>query len=1034
MCNNFIRTIACVACAAAALSVGVVSAFAEDDDVLTLDIERQDAGSALMELARSSGAQIMLRDEVGVDVELAAVRGEYTFEEALAVLLAGSGLEYRFTSDDVVLVQPIEENEEEAEGPAATEEEEPLQLAGGTVTGTRLPSGDATTRVYSLTAEEIARRGVASTEELMRTLPWNMASITTQNNTRLDQLEVNDATLDGVALGTSTVNLRNLGSANTLVLINGRRVASRAGEEDSLVNLLTVPLSSIERVEIQLDGASAVYGSDAIGGVVNFITKKDYRGASVTVRNEFSSTDADRSVITLRGGYAWFSGNVTATLSRKTSKPINNLKLWTSSDYRHLLGPEFDARSKRIGQPGVVRRYCGSGNWGWPCGPRMQLPAGHSGVGATVEDFSTDIALVDRVSPFVGEDSTSESVSLNLEQYVTDSFRIYVDAMYSRLDSFQETSAYMRNWVVPASNAYNPFGQTVSVSYWPKAEIDSGTLSAPFIEAENELRNFSVGFHWDFWDDEKLEVNATRSRSNRFAWQLNYYWLDTLNTQDPTRLTIRSALASSDPGTALNLFGDGSAQGSRLGVLFGTPGAEDGVSITTSYEPVLRGQLFDLWGGPLAYAAGAEYRRETSYVQVTYYASDGTFTDTNTSHEILTWGLEEPTRELTAYFVEFIIPFVGADNARPGLRDLRLSLKGRRDTYKTTGASGGVTYDYLVEDFVGEPRLVSTSKSANSPWVGLIYKPLETLTLRANWSKAFRPPVYSDLFDRENSDPAPDCYLTDPYDPDGESDCFLVDYRSANLELESEFSNSFALGIEWTPDALPGLLWTVDWSFIDYENQIENSYFLLLDYPEIGFRIPQIVERNAEGRVTTIYVRNINLAESVNETIDFVLEYRFDSRWGNFTPRLNYTRVLDEFIKVAPEFEEVSSLGTLSGSDRYQLTGHLTWEYGRIAADVFLRYTPGYLNRSTGDCIEEVGRCSYEGDERPDLQVDDFLTVDLVVTYSFDNGFRVRAGGRNVLDADPPLTVTGWREPLPYDSLRYDARGQVLFIELNWEF
>ena len=90
-------------------------------------------------------------------------------------------------------------------------------------------------------------------------------------------------------------------------------MAGRAGDDDNFLNLLNLPLAAIERVEIQLDGASAVYGSDAIGGVVNFITRKDYRGLSVTARNEWSATNADRRNLDFAAGMSWDSGNVSGT-------------------------------------------------------------------------------------------------------------------------------------------------------------------------------------------------------------------------------------------------------------------------------------------------------------------------------------------------------------------------------------------------------------------------------------------------------------------------------------------------------------------------------------------------------------------------------------------------------------------------------------------------------------------------------------------------------------------------------------------------
>lgn len=313
--NIKIKALPSVAAVALALSGAAVSA--QSEEVLSLDIEAQKAGPALVRLARSSGVQIMLTEGAGQEVEVEGLKGEYQFEEALAAMLTNTGLEYEFASANVVLVQQAQEDEG-GEADAAPEEaaveEEPIVLEEQVVTGSRLEGGDPSARTYSYTAEDIAARGVSTLEDFFRTLPWTYSSITTQTNTS-DFYQGTDQEGEYVelGLGISTVNLRNMGSANTLVLLNGRRIAG-TGEEDDFANILTIPLSAIERVDIQLDGASAVYGSDAIGGVVNFVTKRNYSGLSVDYRHEFSSTDADQTKASITGGYAWGSGNLTAIL------------------------------------------------------------------------------------------------------------------------------------------------------------------------------------------------------------------------------------------------------------------------------------------------------------------------------------------------------------------------------------------------------------------------------------------------------------------------------------------------------------------------------------------------------------------------------------------------------------------------------------------------------------------------------------------------------------------------------------------------
>ena len=1037
----------------AVLAFAAAGASAQSDEVLTLDIEPQKAGSALLKLAKASGTQIMLAGD-GSQVEVEGLQGKYRLEEALAAILTDTGLEYEFASENLVVVQEVEkaaEPEPEPAGDAPVEDdEEPIELPKQTVTGSRLQGGDPTTRVYSFSAEDIAARGVSSLEELFRTLPWSFPTITTQSD-QLPGVQFGDDVeegLDSLGLGTSTINLRALGSANTLVLVNGRRVAGMAGNENSIVNILNMPLSAIERVDIQLDGASAVYGSDAIGGVVNFITRKDYRGLSATFREEFSSTDSDRRNMSVNGGYAWGSGNLTATVSRDTSEPINHLKLWTSVDFRPLFGPEFDLRRSSLGQPGVVCEYNGSSQFpgcAWPY-MRRQLPAGHSGVGATPDDFTSELARTDEFFPQNGADSTNNSLNLHVEQHLTDNLRVYADVLVSDHEAYQQFGTVFDNFVVPASNAYNPYGRHVVVSYAPWREIQSGLIPSAYTESENKQRNYNAGFLGEFGAGHQLEISAGRSESRNWAWQIRSH--NRRGYHDPTAEKFYEALASSDPAVALNLFGDGTVQGSAFAELFGlVVGPSRGFSDVTRFESLLRGQLFRLWGGPIDYAVGAEFRREVIHKHTEGYAEGGLERDSGPEDNV---GVERPTRELSAYFAELAFPIVGPDNARPGLRSLVLSVQARRDTYKSTGVAGGLgawssepaigysyvpgegwkPYEYADWFQSGTPNIVEVNKGATSPRLGLQYKPVETFTARAAWSRSFKPPSFSELFHKNDASGGMG-YFRDPYHPDGRTGFMLYPvYRASfNLDIQPEFSDNFSIGLDWSPERIPGLRWTADWSRVDFTDKITLTNNLIFFEPEIAFMVPEIVQRDANGYVTLINSLRINLAEKVSEIVDTRLEYAFDTRLGNFTPRLHYTRVLDEFFRITPDSERVDRVGKVGGSDKYRLTGSLSWQKDRIAADLFVYYTPSYENDRTGLCWYPEGSCSRQYASRPTLQVDSLTTVDLTVSYQFDNGLRLRAGGRNIFEVDSP-TLWG---VAAYDPTRWDARARVLFLELNWE-
>lgn len=1055
-----------VALLLAVLALAAAGTSAQSDELLPLDIPSQDAGSALLTLAKSSGAQIMLSGDGAAKTEVEGLKGEYRLEEALAALLADTGLAYEFTSENYVLVQQVEddaepEQEEAAEDDSAVEEEEePLALSEQRVTGSRLEGGDPTALMYTLTAEDISRRGVSNLEELFRTLPWAFSTINTQTNMGDRQASLHDDTdvhLGELGLGASTINLRALGSANTLVLINGRRVAGLAGFEEDLINLLNIPLSAIERVEIQLDGSSAVYGADAIGGVVNFITRKNYRGLSATIRNEFSETGADKSNASVQFGYAWGSGNMTATVSRDTSRPINNFKLGTETrDYRGFFGPEFDLRYPvRSGQPGVVCDWNGS-RWTPGCDWRTpnyrQLPLDHSGVGATEDDFTTDLQPTSPISPRNGEDSTILSYNVTVEQNLTDSLRIYADVLYSDHEAYQSSIPQMYRYFVPATNAYNPFGRHVVVNYWPLKEVADGNLPDPHTYAENRQRNYNAGLIWDVFGRHQVQFNITRSDSERAAWQFDSssYWRSYF---DPSATAFYEAMASSDPDVALNLFGDGSVQGKDFTGLYSVDtGPQIGANEVNARELSSRGQLFGLWGGPAAYAAGVETRETDVYQHrpLEFYRSEND-PGVYEANELLLQA-EKPSARLTAYFAELAFPIVGDNNARPGLQSLLLSFQARRDVYKSRGADGGEQYGdrlpYLLyyydgvadewafyaqtyPEYLGSDNIVEREQAKRTTRLGLRYAPTGNFVLRTAWSTSFQPPLLGRTFSEKEARTWGAWYV-DPYHPDGHTgySVYPVVYRTVNPNLRPESSDNYSLAFEWTPDALPGFRWYVDWSRIDFTDKITSSSTLLFfRYREASFRNPEIVERDEAGYITQVNRFDINISKKVSELLNSRFEYAFDTRVGFFTAGLDYTRVLDEYFKIAPDTENIERKGTPFGSNEYFLRGSLSWIRGRWTADMNAYHYPGYETDDTGSCYQVVGRCKELYDPRPALTAKPLTTVDLVVTYRFDNGIRVRVGGRNIFRATSHVL---WGS-LPYDPRRWDARGQVLFVDLNWE-
>lgn len=272
-----IRAILLAACASGMMCAPAV-VHAQDSTRASYDIGAQDLGEALTQLAQQSNREIYFPADLTRGKRAPRVRGSMTLEQALGRLLEGTGLRYRFAASGAIVV-------ERSGGPAAasldeTDETTHASDDGIVVTGTRIRSRESgPSPVTEITREDFARQGASSPQDVLRTVPQNFLGGVQEFGSALSSTRNGN---EGNLSGGTGVNLRGLGNAATLTLLNGRRLAP--GGLGGFVDVSTLPLSAIERIEIVADGASAIYGSDAVAGVVNFVLRDDFRGAETTLR------------------------------------------------------------------------------------------------------------------------------------------------------------------------------------------------------------------------------------------------------------------------------------------------------------------------------------------------------------------------------------------------------------------------------------------------------------------------------------------------------------------------------------------------------------------------------------------------------------------------------------------------------------------------------------------------------------------------------------------------------------------------------
>lgn len=255
----------------------------------------QDLATSLREVATRSGRNIIAPSELVSGRQAPAVSGPFTAEGAVRLLLTGSGLDVRRVGDSLVIFRQNAGEERAGAEPAAEEE-------AIIVTGTNLRGGTPTSPPIVITRRDIEQTGATAVEQLMRQVPQNSGAGIGQENFAIPGAGP-DITEHGAG-----VNLRGLGQRATLVLLNGRRLApSGAG---SFADISLIPLSAVERVEILPDGASAIYGSDAVGGVVNFLLRRRFEGVEASL-TAGTATQGDGDVLAagLTAGHSWASGN-----------------------------------------------------------------------------------------------------------------------------------------------------------------------------------------------------------------------------------------------------------------------------------------------------------------------------------------------------------------------------------------------------------------------------------------------------------------------------------------------------------------------------------------------------------------------------------------------------------------------------------------------------------------------------------------------------------------------------------------------------
>lgn len=934
------------------------------------------------------------------------------------------------------------------------------------VTGSRLRDGDQTSRLTVIDAKEIRDRGVTSVEELIRTLPQNVATIGAITNNRGKGPLVAQNGPSGTqvvsavgALGVSAANLGGVGAGNTLILVNGRRIAGAAGIEDGFANLNGIPLSAIERVEISNGGQAAIYGADAMGGVINFILKRNYVGTTISATRKTTSSGADDTRISLYSGRAWGSGSLAASLEFGRTNPIINARTgYVTNNYAPFFNGNtaYDKRSLSAGtQPGtVVLPGVYDPKTGTFVQSGLTVPPGFTGAPKQSDLIPVGVsASRDYVPEFAGPRTRTVSGTVNFEQKITDRLRVFATGLYTWASNVQPNSAFGGVGITLAPGQYyNPFpaftfgsfsyGSTVY--YFPKSEIADGTLVPGDIH--NSARNWNVngGFSYDFGKLAKFQLIYTKSKSSAegSGTQLGPTSLVSFQ-KDPTSPTGYScynfllannripanqvagykaafqqqcaAVTSSDPNIAFNPWkSTTNGGGSSINQFLFPYVVDDLGSSLDNIEARLNGQLLALPAGALTYAAGAEYARNG--VNSTYIAQIAG---------------QNPTTERYAFFGEVNLPILGRGYDLPLIKRLLFNVALRRDVTSSTGPIGTVNNQPV--DQGGQLIYGKNEFARTTPAWGMLWSPTNSIDIRAKFTRGFKAPPPTQLYAVTGTQVAQTLISGDPLYK-CTTDCFRGNSYLAKLvlapnpNLQPQTSRQQIYSISWQPSGfLSGLSLAATYN----RNRIRNQFASLND---LGYyltyaqqlQLPMFYPRDAKGKIIQYNAMRFNIIGSNYESMTYEASYLIGTRFGTFQPKIIYVDNMVAETTGLTDNQKIDVRGRILGVDRYKIVGSLQWNSGPVSTNLFVYHTPSYLNDYAGYYAGGV-------QQAPQLitRVAPLTTMDASVSWVVTKRLNLQLVGRNILKTAAPFTVV---ENLPYDTARYNVEGRSIVMTARLTF
>jgi len=903
------------------------------------------------------------------------------------------------------------------------------------VTGSAIRSVDIETQqpIIAITRSMIEHQGFTTIADLLQNL----------TSTGAPAISRARALASGENVGGYYADIRNLGATRTLVLVNGKRLGATTG---GLQDLSQIPMSAVERIDVLKDGASALYGSDAIAGVVNIITRKDYDGLEVSVQHgQFSQGDGKDSTFSLVTGARGERGGYTLALEYQKSDPV--FARDRSFSKHGGAGPDYPGADwSNISQNGS---WCDPALYKCNTGDAVFKTLNRGGNPKNPNDYHP-------ISPAEFANGNEQmllqtgierrSLFLSTDYALTDQIKFSADIGYNERITDQQIAGYPYQSTkfgtpLSAGSVFNPVGRNVEFNrrLWELPRTTESKLKslriAPslsgYFELATKTYDWEVGALFNRNEVTKTGRGDMSLIASRQALGASYLDANGVARCGTAASPVSGCLAW-NPLLPFGVAGAGSLSDPELQRFLFPTFTDTGITKTRSYFANISGPVIDLPAGELSVALGYQYRKEEGRFVPDAFAQSRQSTALGASTTAGDYSLNE-------FFAEVNVPVL---RDLPFAKELTVNLATRYSDYSNFGST--------------------TNSKASFAW-----RPIEELMIRGTFAEGFRAPSISDLYgglgtsfetyvdpcgtgatNSVNGNAACNAagvplgyqQLNQSLKPCASYPCATPDEftTGSNPKLRPEESKSKTVGVVWSPRWVDGLDINLDWYSYKITNmiiqdsvdRILRDCYVLGNAPRCGS-----IKRAGDGHITSMFYGLANLGAMETEGWDLGIRYRLpEFSFGRFTLDLQNSYVSRYDEQNQNSAGETIMMGRVGQPGIFRLRSNLgvNWQLGNFTTQYTLRYYAGMVE----SCVPNrpctlPDRYAY-GEPDAQRRVGGNAFHDIQVSYKLPWNGTVALGSNNVFNHQGPIMFSKPSSSFPYYG-GFDI-GRTVYVKYSQRF